>query len=113
MISDQGKQIVQGNNEVITFPRHEWDHYQTGLKTKTDVHTLRVFKEYKKYEVDQVYNTEWGWGQFKVIKSEEFKTLNEVIEKYPHYLYTTTKKQKEDIDVYSQGKIERLTLRPV
>jgi len=103
--------ILESN--IITFPKHEWDIYQDHLRNNQEISTLRIFKEFKKYKVGQIYNTEWGYGQFKVIKSEIFNDLDQILQRYPYYNNTMTNQQKLEVRKYSNGKIERLTLLSV
>jgi glycogen synthase len=101
------------SNSIITFPKHEWSIYKQYIKNNKNISTLRIFKEYRKYKVGMTYDTQWNEGKFKVIKSELFTSLEEVLTKYPYYNDTMSKKQKEEVIKYSNNKIERLTLQPV
>ena len=61
------------------FPKHEWHIYKKYLKTKERISILRIGEQYQKYKFCEIYNTEWGYGQFKVIKSELFSSFDEVL----------------------------------
>lgn len=93
------------DNNLITVPKHEHQWYQQEIALGHDVWTSRTHKEFGKYKIGQIYQSEFGI-RLKVIEvnREEFSTT------HPNY-QNLTPLQKQQL---KQAKFyDHVKLRPI
>lgn len=72
-------------NNLITFPRNEWDNIKSRLNNAKTVYTIRAGNEYEKYKIGDVKVTEWG-SKIKIISIKKIKGgINELKKEYEFF----------------------------
>lgn len=72
------------NQKHITFPKDEHKTILKGLETKNYFYTIRVDKEYNKYHIGDILNSDIG-VKLKVLDVKNIKDIKE----YQFYEYLT------------------------
>lgn len=88
--------------KTIKFPKSECEDLKKRLEDGKSIHTIRVGKDYGKYDVGDVVKTEWG-DTLRVIGSKKI----EGIEEYEFYS-DITKEQLVFLNPYE--KLQHLEL---
>jgi hypothetical protein len=89
---------------LITFPQQEWSDIQTRFNSNQFVYTIRVDREYGRYEVGLRLKTEWDSVVEVRAVQKVSDCLAELQQAYPYYTELTTEMLQE-LNGYSEMDI--------
>jgi hypothetical protein len=88
----------------ITFPKNEWVNIRIRLNENKPIWTIRVDKEYGKYKVGDILETEWD-DKIEIISVKKIDSGIKELEKEYQFFNELTKEMIKELKPYTSMEL--------